>query len=305
MISIIVLTYNEERHLARALRSVAPIAHEVFIVDSFSSDRTLEIARDSGAHVYQHKFINQAKQFQWALDNLPISGTWVMRLDADEVVGADLAAEIRSQLQLVPAEVTGLTLRRRHIFLGRWIRHGGRYPLILLRIWRKGSARIEDRWMDEHIVLTSGRSQPLSGEFSDHSLLSISEFVEKHNRYATREAVDILNDRYGLFHSDNAIKPGNLSLQAAAKRFLKIRIYNALPFWISATLYFLYRYIIRLGFLDGTQGLIYHFLQGYWYRMLVGSKVFELEQRLLPVANRDEMLVRLETFTGLQLKGGN
>ncbi|MBO4227986.1 glycosyltransferase [Bradyrhizobium neotropicale] len=302
MISVIILTYNEERHLARALKSVAAIAREVFVVDSFSSDRTVEIARAHGAQVYQHKFVNQAKQFQWALENLPIAGNWVMRLDADEVIETDLAHGISTRLPSLSSDITGITLKRKHIFLGRWIRHGGRYPLILLRIWRSGCARVEDRWMDEHIVLTRGRSLTLNGGFADHNLLSITEFIGKHNTYATREAVDILNERYALFGGDSALISPNVSLQIASKRFLKIYVYNKLPFWLSATLYFLYRYIVRLGFLDGTEGLIYHFTQGYWYRMLVGAKVFELERSLRGLSGRDEIISALEALTGLDLQ---
>lgn len=299
MISVIILAYNEERHLARALRSVAPIAHEIFVVDSYSSDRTVEIARASGVKVYQHKFVNQAKQFQWALDTIALSGSWVMRLDADEIVESDLADEIVARLPTLPSDVTGIMLRRKHIFLGRWIKHGGRYPLILLRIWRKGCAQIEDRWMDEHVVLTSGKAVTFYGGFADHSLLSISEFVDKHNSYATREAVDVLAERFNLFRSDE-IKLRNL--QAAGKRFLKTRFYNKMPFGLSGSLYFFYRYVVRLGFLDGKEGLIYHFLQGYWYRMLVGSKVFEFARDLQRVSSRDERLSKLEALTGLQLR---
>src|SRR5690606_2603623 len=150
---VIILTYNEERHIERALDSVAPIAAEVFVIDSGSTDRTVELARGRGAIVLQHAFINQAKQFQWALDTAPITGNWIMRLGAGEGIEPGLAAEIARTLPTLGTDVTGINLRRKHIFPGRWIRHGGRYPLILLRIWRRGRGRVEDRWMDEHVVI--------------------------------------------------------------------------------------------------------------------------------------------------------
>ena len=169
-LAVIILTYNEERHIARALASVAGIASETIVIDSFSTDRTVELARANGAVVLQNKFVNQAKQFQWALDNAPISATWIMRLDADEVIEADLAARIRDELPRLNEEVVGVNLKRKHIFLGRWIRHGGRYPLVLLRIWRRGHGRVEDRWMDEHVVVWGGRTITFDGGFADHNL---------------------------------------------------------------------------------------------------------------------------------------
>ena len=142
-IAIVILTYNESVHLPRALKHISGFAKEIFVIDSFSSDDTVALARANGAQVLQHPFQNQAKQFEWALQNAPITTEWVMRLDADEIVEADLAEEIAAKLPELPAEVTGINLNRKTIFQGKWIRHGGRYPLTLLRIWRRGKARIE------------------------------------------------------------------------------------------------------------------------------------------------------------------
>src|SRR6185437_1272667 len=157
-IAVVILTFNEAAHLPRALEHVRAFAREIFVVDSFSTDDTVEIARASGAQVLQHPFQNQARQFEWALENAPITSDWVMRLDADEIIEVDLAEEIKQRLPNLPAEITGVALNRKTIFQGKFIRHGGRYPLMLLRIWRRGMARIEDRWMDEHIYLTKGRA---------------------------------------------------------------------------------------------------------------------------------------------------
>src|SRR5262249_49847061 len=169
-LAIIILCHNEEIHLARALKHVTGIATEIFVIDSFSTDATVEIATEHGAIVLQHEFINHSKQFQWALENAPITAAWVMRLDADEIVEDDLAQEIAAKLPSMPPDVVGINLKRKHIFLGRWIRHGGRYPLILLRIWRRGHGQIEDRWMDEHIMVSGGRTVEFQGGFADHNL---------------------------------------------------------------------------------------------------------------------------------------
>ncbi|WP_132957312.1 glycosyltransferase family 2 protein [Rhizobium sp. BK251] len=301
-ISILILTYNEEKHIARALKSVAPFAKQVFIVDSFSSDGTVEIARSMGAVVLQNKFINYAKQFQWGLDNAPIDTTWVMRLDADEIIEPDLAKEIAERLPLCGEDVAGVNFKRKHIFMGRWIRFGGRYPLILTRIWRRGQGRIEDRWMDEHMIVWGGRTVTFQGGFSDCNMNDLTFFTEKHNRYATREAIDVINQRRRLFARDVDLSSDETSWQAAIKRFIKEQVYNRIPFQVSALLYFLYRYFIQLGFLDRTEGLIYHFLQGFWYRFLVGAKILELERSIAHLEDAGQIKVELSRLTGLRIE---
>lgn len=300
-IAVVILTHNEARHIERALASVASIASEVFIVDSGSTDGTIELATALGAKVLHHGWVNYADQFQWGLDNAPITADWVMRLDADEIIEPDLARRIAAELGSLTTDVTGVNFKRKHIFLGRWIRHGGRYPLVLLRLWRRGAGRIEQRWMDEHMLLLHGRAVTFEGGFADHNLNDISFFTDKHNRYATREAVDILNRRLGLFAMDDRIHDDEGS-QASAKRLLKERFYNNLPFGLGPVLYFLYRYIFQLGFLDGREGAIYHGLQGLWYRYLVDAKVVELERALDGAEGKDAKLDRLAALTGLKLR---
>jgi glycosyltransferase involved in cell wall biosynthesis len=289
-IAVIILTFNESLHLRRALNHVQSFAQEVFVVDSFSTDDTVDIARSCGAQVLQHPFQNQAKQFQWALDHAPVTAEWVMRLDADEVIEDDLSREIVARIPGLSSDVMGVYLNRKTIFQDKFIRHGGRYPMLLLRIWRRGKARIEDRWMDEHIYLTEGRAVRFAGGFADHSLFDLTFFTEKHNKYASREALDVVARRLNLWQpqSGSVYSPGSRMKQAGIKRFIKERIYNRIPFELSAFAYFFYRYIIRLGFLDGRKGLVYHFLQGFWYRFLVGAKVCELEAALRNVATADE-----------------
>ncbi len=287
-IAVVILTYNESVHLPRALEHVRGFASEIIVIDSFSTDDTVEIATAAGAQVFQHPFQCQAKQFEWALRNAPITADWVMRLDADEIIEPDLAEEIATRLPKLPVDVTGINLNRKTVFQGKFIRYGGRYPLILLRIWRRGKARIEDRWMDEHMYLTEGRTVTFRGGFADHDLHDLTFFTAKHNGYASREALDVLNQRTGLFEPQMAITTEKTAKQAKIKRFLKESIYNRLPFEISAFLFFLYRYVVQLGFLDGRRGLVYHVLQGFWYRFLVGAKVRELEAAVKSVSTDEE-----------------
>ena len=300
-LSAVILTFNEELHLERALASISGFTKEIFVIDSFSTDRTIEIALAYGAIVLQNKFINQAKQFQWALDNAPISGEWILRLDADEIIESDLATEIVQKLPSLAPDVVGINLKRKHIFMDRWVKHGGRYPLVMLRIWRKGHGRIENRWMDEHIVIWGGRTVTFKGGFADHNLNDLTFFTDKHNKYATREAIEILNQRLNFYPRDHSVTTESTSLQTAAKFFIKEHIYNHIPFTISALMYFVWRYIFQLGFLDGRSGLIYHFLQGYWYRFLVGAKVMELERAISHLTDKQAITEELSRLTGHSL----
>lgn len=299
-IAVVILTFNEAMHIARAIQSVVPFASLIYVVDSGSTDGTAQIAAALGAEVVVHPFINQAQQFQWALDTLPIGADWILRLDADEIIESDLAVRIAADLPALPAEVTGVTFDRKHIFMGRWIRHGGRHPLKLLRLFQRGSGRVEQRWMDEHIVVDRGQLVHFAGGFADHNLGDLSAFTEKHNRYATREAADVLLWKYGL--ADPSLRTNDVGApRMRFKRWIKERLYNRLPFAVSATSFFLMRYIVQGGFLDGKAGLIYHFLQGYWYRFLVGAKIVEFERAIKECTDAPSRLARLREITRLDL----
>lgn len=302
-LAVVILTYNEALHLPRALSSVATIARSCHVIDSGSTDDTIAIAEAAGAEVLYHPFRHQADQFQWAIDHIATDAEWILRLDADEIIEPDLAERIRIELPALGSDVAGVTFDRKHIFMDRWIRRGGRYPLTLLRIFRRGKGRIEQRWMDEHIVVEEGRTVHFGGGFADHSLEDLSFFTDKHNRYATREAIDVLIRRHALEESDEALSMDSSSRQAALKRRIKERIYNHLPLWVGPFCYFFYRYVFQLGFLDGREGLIYHFLQGFWYRFLVGAKVMELERALSSCASTEHKLRELERLTGLRIDG--
>lgn len=301
LITVFILTYNERRHIERAIRSLAGLNANVVVVDSFSTDNTVELASSLGAKVVQRKFFVQAEQLQWALDNVPIDTEWVMRLDADEVLSPELVSELLQRLPQLASNVTGVNLNRRHVFLDRWIRHGGRYPLTLLRVWRRGAGRIEQRLMDEHVVLNHGESVTSKFDFSDHNLQDLGCFTQKHNRYATRESIDRLNEELHLFSQDIGVSAGASNSQAGRKRLVKQMIYNRLPFGLGPAGYFLWRYFAQLGFLDGREGLIYHFLQGFWYRFLVEAKVLELRRAVAHLNDSASIRTELARLTGLAI----
>lgn len=296
-LTVVILTFNEAHHIERAIASVRAIARSILVVDSFSSDDTVRLARNAGARVVQHRFTSHAAQLQWALDHGGIATGWTLRLDADEVIEADLARGIADALPSLAADVTGVLLNRKHVFMGRWIRHGGRYPLWLLRLWRTGAGRVEPRWMDEHVVVDHGRAIRLAGGFADANRGDLTFFTAKHNDYASREAVAVLAARHALF--DTA--PAALAGQARRKRMIKTKVYDRLPLWAGPAGYFLYRYVVQRGFLDGRAGLIYHGLQGFWYRFLVAAKVAEWTPQLAACRSREDRLMCLARLSGLPI----
>jgi glycosyltransferase involved in cell wall biosynthesis len=276
-LSIIILTYNEEQHIERCIASVKSIATTIYVIDSFSTDKTVELAKANGEIVLQNKWPNNhSKQLNWALENCDIQTKWVMRLDADEVVTPELADEIKGELSNANGEVKGFILNRGHIILGRKMMHGGTYPTRLMRIWEHGAAYCEDKLMDEHIVFNGDyEAKLLKGSFWDHNINNFTWWIEKHNSYSVKEAVMQLRKKYNPDVKDTT----SSNKQSKVKRFLKHNIYEKFPKSLRSFFYFIYRYIFRLGFLDGYQGLVWNFLQGFWYRFLVDVKVYEIEQK--------------------------
>lgn len=278
-LSVIVLTYNEELHIRRCLENIAPIAKAIYIIDSFSTDKTLEIAKGfANVHILQNKWENNyAKQFNWGLQHAGITTHWVLRLDADEYLMPELVQELQEKLPTLPEDVTGIIFNRRHIFMGKWMRRGI-YPVKLLRVFRYGKGMCEQRLMDEHIQLTEGHAVEFEHDFCDHNLNNLSWFCHKHVNYAIREAVDLLDIELDLTGAAETDSQKEISPQALAKRMKKHKYARQPLFWRSFA-YFCYRYFLKGACLDGKVGFIWTFLQGWWYRTLVDAKVFEIKQK--------------------------
>jgi glycosyltransferase involved in cell wall biosynthesis len=274
-LTVVILTKNEELHIERAMASVAGIAHRCIVVDSGSTDATIALAKSCGADILENKWVNYATQFNWALDQLGPETQWVLRLDADEIVTNELAAEITARLPTLAPDIAGVYVSRRMAFLGKYIKWGGLFPLRVMRLFRHGQGRCENRWMDEHII-ASGPAADFVGEIIDDNRNSLGWWTEKHNAYASREVVDLLSLEYGLEQTDSVANVGQRS-QASVKRWMKENVYARLPAGLRAFVYFLYRYIVRLGFLDGKEGTAFHVLQGLWYRYLVDMKLHEVK----------------------------
>lgn len=276
-VSVIILTYNEEIHIRRCLENVNRFASNVFVVDCFSTDKTVEIVKSLGANVIQHAWPgNQAEQFNWALKNLVITTKWILRLDADEYLMPELIEELNHKLPALSYDVTGVIFNRRHIFMGKWMKRGI-YPVKLLRLFQTGKGVCEQRLMDEHIQLLEGRAVEFEHDFCDHNLNDLSWFCHKHVNYAIREAVDLLDIELDLTGAAETDENKHISAQALSKRMKKHKYAKQPLFWRSFA-YFCYRYFLKGACLDGKIGFIWTFLQGWWYRTLVDAKVFEIKQ---------------------------
>jgi len=229
MLTTIILTFNEEQHIARAVESVRDVCDRFLVVDSGSTDRTCEIARELGCEVLTNPWVNYAMQFNWALEKLGDLDTWILRLDADEYVTPKLASELMQHLNALDDRVDGVFVSRRMTFLRRPIRHGGVFPVHVLRLFRLGKGRCENRWMDEHIKV-SGRTEKFDGELIDDNVNSLSWWTQKHNSYASREVIDLLNLEFGFMPHDTVADLAG-GQQAGVKRWIKENLYPLFPKW--------------------------------------------------------------------------
>ena len=276
-ISVIILTYNEEIHLARCLDRISSFVKAVYIVDSYSTDKTLEIAKSyPNVTILQNKWINYANQFNWALHNIDIQTKWILRLDADEYLTEELKKELTDKLHTLDEQYTGVVFPLKRVFLGKPIRRG--MPQIkLLRLFQNKKAKSEVRFMDEHIQLEEGEAIEFEHGFVDDNLNDISWWTQKHVGYAIREAADLLDIEYDLTGNAKEDSQRHINEQARSKRMKKHKFAKAPLFWRSFA-FFVYRYFFHLGFLDGKEGFLWHFLQGWWYRTLADAKVYEIKK---------------------------
>ena len=274
-ITTIILTYNEEIHIRRCLENVSSIAKDVVVVDCISTDRTQEICQEfDNVRVIEHPWPgNQAEQFNWALDNVDITTSWIFRLDADEYLTLELVEEMQEKLPKMNPEVSAVVLPLGRAFQGRVLKHGIVKGIKMIRLFRTGKVRYEQRLMDEHLQVLEGETAEFQGKFVDDSLIGIRAFVAKHNSYSDREAALLLDAEFGLTELPQSKNP-SYAEEVAAKRKQKEKYAKMPLFWRSFG-YFCYRYFVKLGFLDGKEGFMWDFFQGLWYRMLVDAKVFE------------------------------
>lgn len=270
-VSVIILTFNEEKNLPFALESIKDWAGNVFVLDSLSTDNTVRIAEASGATVMVRKFDSYSCQRNYALANFSIKTPWTMFLDADEWLTDALKTEITATLASQPPEA-GFLIKRRVYWMGRWIRRGY-YPTWLLRLFRTGTARCEERGVNEHLTV-KGPVGRLRNDFVDENRNGLTAWIEKQNRYATLEARELIVELNGGRSEMASLFAG----PAERKRWVKHRIWNKLPLGVRPFVYFTYRYLLQGGFLDGKEALFFHALQGLWLQVLIDAKFVEISQ---------------------------
>jgi len=275
-ISIILLTYNEEANIRRCLESIKDFTDDIVIVDSFSTDTTLKICQEYGCRIVQNKFVNHAVQFNWALDNVPLDRPWILRLDSDEILPVKLKRELLELITISGPDVTGIYLNRRTFFMNRWLKHGGMYPHYILRVFRKGSGRYEEK-TEEHLVLKNGQTIHATHDFvEDNRQNTLKYWLRKHDDLSDGEIRDTLLETRD---PDRDLTPRLFGTKVERTRWLKTHVYAKSPLFLRGLLYFVYRYVFRLGFLDGVPGLIFHVLQGFWYRFYIDARIYEIRSQ--------------------------
>lgn len=271
-LTVVILTYNEEIHIERAIKNVLNFSNKIIVLDSHSQDKTTQIAEKLGAEVIFRKFDDYKNQRQYAIDYCKDKTEWMLFLDADEYLLPELKKEISIAIQ--DKNISGYYLPRRFIFMNRWIKHGGYYPCYLLRLFQPKTALLDEA-INEHVSV-KGIIGKLKQDFVDHNLKGIEFWIEKHNKYTDLEAKDLWIAKTNKVKS----KGLNFKIQVERKKWIRQNIWNQLPLLGKPFLYFIYRYFICFGFLDGKEGFIYHFLQGCWRYFLVDVKYIEMKLKL-------------------------
>ena len=274
-ICAIILTKNEDIHLRRILGQLSNIINNILIVDSGSTDHTYEIAKEYNCDFIFNKWKNHATQFNFGIKFLKNKYSWIIRIDADEYFhDIDKLAKLFNQIKNGQYKtINGISFYRRINFLGYAIRYGGVFPTSVVRLFRSQYGECEQKWMDEHIIV-SGKIIHENLTIIDDNMMGFEFWLNKHIGYAKREAIEMLFIEYGLASNNKKLKH---SIQTSTKRKIKEKYYGNSPLFFRAVLYFFYRYLIRLGFLDGKMGFLYHFFHALWYRLVVDLFIFRVK----------------------------
>ncbi len=273
-LSVVILTFNAEETIGATLDSARLVSDDIHVVDSGSTDRTLEICRDKGAQIVNHPFENYGAQRNWAIETLPLRHDWQLHLDADERLSDGLVRAIQTlDRQGFPGEAVGYFIPRLMYFMGFPIRHGGMYPIWHMRLFRSGRGRCEARRYDQHF-LVDGPTARIHEPMIDDVRMSLTEWTARHNRWSDAEAEELEQGSAEAAAQGQIVTPNLRGNPVERKRALRAG-FNAAPLFLRALLLFLYRYVVRLGFLDGKAGLIFFVLQTFWFRFLVDAKLYE------------------------------
>ena len=277
-VSAIILTYNEELNIANCLESLKDLIQEIYIIDSFSNDKTLEIAKRYTDKIYQHSFETHAKQWNWGFRNISYSCEWVMALDADQIIPEGLKSELRSLFNNPPADINGYYIKRRQFFRGKWIIFGGYYPKYLLKLFKLEYAKCDEKELVDHRFYIQGKIGKLKNYIIEDNKNEddIVFWLEKHIRFIKLKSRELIE--YRKIRGQWLIKPSFWGSYDQRTLWLKDTYYR-MPLYVRPFVYFILRYFILLGFLDGFRGFLFHFLQAFWYRLILDVKIDELRRK--------------------------
>lgn len=267
-VTVLVLTYNEELNIEKCLKSLSGWIDEIIILDSNSTDSTINIVKNYTKNIYYHDFETHAKQWNWAMKNIEINNEWVLGLDSDQSVSPGLKDKLTELFSNDLMDTKGFYVRRKQIFLGQWIRHGGYYPKYLLKLFKKQNVRIDDKELVDHHFYIDGKTKIIENDIVEENIKenNLTFWFGKHLKYADLIAKESLN---------NNKKNPNIIVDGPDGHTMRMKkMYNSLPLFLRPFLYFIWRYIFQFGFLDGTRGLIFHFLQAFCFRFLIDSIIF-------------------------------
>jgi hypothetical protein len=292
-IGVILLVHNEEIHLKRCLDNLLLLTANIYVIDSFSTDKTLDILNDNNIKFIQNRFLNHSQQLNFAINSFPFNTNYILRVDCDELLSIELINELKtSKLIDINSEWSGFYIKRKVKFLNTILNFGNINPVWLLRLWKRGKGICDDKLMDEKIIVNDQKTVRLKNIIIDYNLNNLTWWTNKHNTYSNREALEILNYKYLI--SNNTFKGDYHSIDFLVHIFKTF--YNKMPIFFRSFLLFFYSYFVKLGLLDGIPGFIWNVLQVFWYRYLVDVKVYEFE--LLRDFNKDDIVEDLTNIDG-------
>jgi glycosyltransferase involved in cell wall biosynthesis len=277
-ISALILARNEALNIRRALESLFPWCRDIHVVDSNSTDCTREIARKFTDNVHVHPYIDHSSQMQWALENLEFASDWVLLVDADFVVSRELQNQIQTAVENAPERVAGFFVVHRYVFRGSEIRFGGTKKW-WLRLVRRSRTSVDGSELVDFRLAVDGETCKIPAiVYEDNkNEYDIDFWIDKHQTFSTRMACEEVLRRRGTLGWKQASRlMGNPDQRIV---WFKQRWYR-LPLYVRPFAYFFYRYALRLGFLDGWNGFLFHFLQGFWFRLMVDVKMGEYTRQL-------------------------
>ncbi len=270
-ITFIILTYNEEKNIGDLLDNLKGIPGEILVVDSYSKDKTIDIVKKRSVCYLQHPFENYSVQRNWAQENNPFKTDWVFHLDADERLTDELKSWLINDFKPSP-DIDGFMFGRRAVFMGKWIKSHYNYHL---RLFKSDKGGCEAKAYDQHFIV-NGKTQvikkkDMTSEVADN----LNNFIASHNKWSFLEAIDVIKNEEG-----GEVKASFWGSPIERKRWLKNNLFHKTPLFLRSFIYFIYRYFIQMGFLDGKEGLVFHVLQAFWFRFLIDAKVLEIKQKM-------------------------